>query len=348
MRSRLCWIGLLVVICSGVISGGVTATDHTSQYQIATDQPEPDNTVTRIALDPNGDAVWTIRFRTRLSTSSDVEAYETFQSSFRNNSSQYLSPFEQRMTAVVDGANDQHDREMRAVDFVATTSIQEVPQRWGVVSFQFRWEGFAAQNSDQLVVGDVFAGGLFISEGDVLEIAVPDGYVVTSAEPTPDEASGGIVQWNGREDFADGRPRILVAPDSPLPVGNALFVAAVGLVVAVSLGALAVRRKRSIGHSDQPVTAESTTGAQSTDEKPVDPDTDSTESSREYDLVTNESQVVDILEQHGGQMKQADIVEALEWSKSKTSRVLSEMADEGTVEKLRLGRENVIRLQTDQ
>src|SRR6056297_1669542 len=161
MRPRLVSICIFVIICGSVIAGGVAATDHTGPYQIATDQPEPDNTVTRIDLRPNGDAVWTIRFRTRLSTSAAIEEYETFQAAFNNDSSQYLGPFEERMTAVVDGANQQHDREMRAVDFRAETSIQEVPNRWGIVSFQFRWEGFAAQNGKQLIVGDVFTGGLF-------------------------------------------------------------------------------------------------------------------------------------------------------------------------------------------
>jgi len=355
MRARLGWLCLCVAICGSVIAGGVAATDHTGPYQIATDQPDPDNTVTRIDLRPNGDAVWTIRFRTRLSTATDVQEYETFQAAFTNDSSQYLSPFEDRMTAVIEGANRQYDREMRAADFRAETSIQEVPNRWGVVSFQFRWEGFAARNDGQVVVGDVFAGGLFISEGDVLEIAVPEGYTVNSAAPAPDETTDGVVQWNGREDFADGRPRVVAAPASTLPVDTTLISGVVGLVVAVAVGLLVVRRRRSTGEQspapDQPPTDGAAVGDDRSD--PATPsDAESSEGTtdaeaptgREYDLVTNESQVIDVLEQHDGQLKQADIVEALDWSKSKTSRVLSEMADDGAIEKIRLGRENVIRL----
>ena len=355
MRARLVWVCVCVAICGSVIAGGVAATDHTGPYQIATDQPDPDNTVTRIDLRPNGNAVWTIRFRTRLSTATDVEEYETFQSAFANDSSQYLSPFEDRMTAVVEGADRQYDREMRAVDFRAETSIQEVPNRWGIVSFQFRWEGFAARNGEQVVVGDVFAGGLFISEGDVLEINVPEGYTVSSAAPAPDETTDGVVQWSGREDFADGRPRVVAAPPSALPVDSMLVPAIVGLVVVVGAGLLAVRRRRSTSEqsaaSDQLPTDEAVVGddhadpATANDADPSDGTTDAEGSTgREYDLVTNESQVIDVLEQHDGQMKQADIVEALDWSKSKTSRVLSEMADDGAIEKIRLGRENVIRL----
>jgi len=355
MRARLGWLCLCAVVCASVIAGGVAATDHTGPYQIATDQPDPDNTVTRIDLRPNGDAVWTIRFRTRLSTATDTEEYETFQSSFRNDSTQYLSPFEDRMTAVVDGANQQYDREMRAVGFQAETSIQEVPNRWGIVSFRFRWEGFAARNGQQVVAGDVFAGGLFISEGDVLEIVVPEGYTVSSAAPAADETTDGVVQWSGREDFADSRPRVVAAPASALPVDSTLVPALVGLVVVVAVGLLAVRRRRSTGEQSTGLGQPSSGGAAVGDghadpatASGADPSEGATDAEgspgREYDLVTNESQVIDVLEQHDGQLKQADIVEALDWSKSKTSRVLSEMADDGAIQKIRLGRENVIRL----
>ena len=356
MRSRLVWIGLLVIICSGLIAAGAAATDPTGPYQLQADQPEPDNTVTRIVLQPDGDAVWTIRFRTRLSTADDVDEYESFQAAFADNSSRYLGPFAERMAAVVDGAADQYDREMRAVDFEASTSIQEVPRRWGVVSFQFRWVGFAAETDEELAVGDVFAGGFYIGEGDVLELAAPDGYRISAVDPTPDEAEGGVVQWNGREDFADSRPRVIATPDTgstsseggTLPGGTTGVAAGmIGLAVAVSLGVLAVRRTRSRNGADgsgrQSVDDATATG----DEAATQTDEDAASGPQDYDLVTNETQVVDLLDRHDGQLKQADIVEELDWSKSKTSRVLSEMADEGTVEKLRIGRENVIRLQTD-
>jgi uncharacterized membrane protein len=41
-------------------------------------------------------------------------------------------------------------------------------------------------------------------------------------------------------------------------------------------------------------------------------------------------------------MKQVDIVEETEWSKSKVSMLLSEMEEADQISKLRLGRENVI------
>ena len=61
-------------------------------------------------------------------------------------------------------------------------------------------------------------------------------------------------------------------------------------------------------------------------------------------ILSDEEQVVALLEAGGGRMKQATIVEETEWSKSKVSMLLSDMEEVGTIEKLRLGRENVISL----
>lgn len=62
-------------------------------------------------------------------------------------------------------------------------------------------------------------------------------------------------------------------------------------------------------------------------------------------VVTDRDRVRRLLTEHDGQLRQSEIVDGLDWSKSKTSRVLSDMAEDGVVEKLRIGRENVIRLE---
>ena len=60
--------------------------------------------------------------------------------------------------------------------------------------------------------------------------------------------------------------------------------------------------------------------------------------------LTDEDRVEALLGEHGGRMKQSRIVEETEWSKAKVSRLLSSMTDEGTVEKLSIGRENIVSL----
>lgn len=55
--------------------------------------------------------------------------------------------------------------------------------------------------------------------------------------------------------------------------------------------------------------------------------------------------VLGILDENDGRMKQARIVDATDWSKSKVSMVLSEMEEDGDITKLRVGRENIISLE---
>ncbi len=62
------------------------------------------------------------------------------------------------------------------------------------------------------------------------------------------------------------------------------------------------------------------------------------------DLLSDEERVERLLRQHGGRMKQAQIVEETRWSNAKVSQLLSAMAEEKRVEKLRIGRENLISL----
>ncbi len=59
-------------------------------------------------------------------------------------------------------------------------------------------------------------------------------------------------------------------------------------------------------------------------------------------MLTNEDRVLQLLRENGGWVYQGLIVEETRWSKSKVSRLLSQMADEGTIEKVSVGRQNVV------
>ncbi|RDZ51168.1 MarR family transcriptional regulator [Haloferax sp. Atlit-4N] len=60
------------------------------------------------------------------------------------------------------------------------------------------------------------------------------------------------------------------------------------------------------------------------------------------ELLDDETRILKLLDDNGGQLRQSKVVEGTGWSKSKVSRVLSRMADEGSVAKINLGRENLI------
>jgi len=58
--------------------------------------------------------------------------------------------------------------------------------------------------------------------------------------------------------------------------------------------------------------------------------------------VRDEKRVTQLLSTHDGRLKQSQIVEATGWSKSKVSRLLSSMEDDGEITRIRLGRENLV------
>jgi len=327
---------LLVLLAAALTGTGLAQTT-----------PETDHTVTRVDVHPNGSATWTVRIRTRLTTQDDVDNFEAFQERFRRNTSRYLDPFGSRIRGTVAEAANATGREMTATDFAASTSVQTLPRRWGVVTYRFRWTGFARAGEDRLVVGDVFQGGFFIAGNDSLVVSAPQGWAFESVSPVPAATENGTVRWQGRRDFPDNRPRVVLVPDSsgetdgiadsataatsvgssedggsggglPGVSGVVALAALVAVSVFVGLGAFVRRRARGRGESPN------STGT--------------------LEPMNEEQRVLELLERNDGQMRQADIVETVEWSKSKTSRVLSSMAEEGAVEKVRLGRENVIQL----
>ena len=59
-------------------------------------------------------------------------------------------------------------------------------------------------------------------------------------------------------------------------------------------------------------------------------------------LLSDEERIERLLERNGGRMRQADIVDETGWSNAKVSQLLSSMAEQDQVDKLRIGRENLI------
>jgi len=73
-----------------------------------------------------------------------------------------------------------------------------------------------------------------------------------------------------------------------------------------------------------------------------DPADDESDEAVDVGLLSDEERVERLLDQNGGRMKQASIVKETGWSNAKVSQLLSAMEDDGRVDKLRIGRENLI------
>ncbi|SDL93344.1 hypothetical protein SAMN04487949_0224 [Halogranum gelatinilyticum] len=398
--------GPAVALSSGTPTALSPAADSPA---LAQEQPIADTTVTRIELSENGTARWTVQIRTALDSQERVEEYRAFQSRFRANTSQYLDPFRTRITGTVRTAANETGREMRATDFAASTTIQEVPRRWGIVTYEFTWTNFAVADGEDVTIGDVFGSGFFLAAGDTLELRAPAGYEFTTVDPEADQREPGLVAWVGRTDFAVDHPQATAVAtdgaDSPAGGDNGsterpngltwLPAVAVGLLLlAVGVGGVVWYRRRASGVGPSAATpsassagtttpaasppsgdgrdssdADGTDGTDDADDVGDADDADDTDDVGDADdaadtddigdtgdesgtaagptgdeLLTDSDRVRRLLDGAGGRMKQADVADELDWSASKTSRVVADMADEGLVRKLRLGRENVLEL----
>lgn len=363
----------LAPVAAGADPSGGGSLDRTeTQEQVVPEMqtaPDTDATVTRISVGPDGTAEWQITIRMELASDADREEFAAFEREFEQNRSVYLRQFRDRMTAVVANAATETNREMNASAFEVDIGTQEVPRQWGYVTYRFEWTGFAPVSDGEISVGDVFRGGLFLEAEDILIVDAPADYEVTTTAPEPDTRSDGELQWNGPDSFDDERPQIrLVATDlggdatpesdgtqgPPANDTSRSFLLRVGVVGAVLVllvvGTVYTRLRTRTGRADTPSTAESrATGpdAQSTDRTPPDSKSGTTPGPEPEALATDEDRVKSLLRSEDGRVRQADIVDRFGWSASKTSRVLSAMADSGEINKLRIGRENVIELAAD-
>ncbi|MFC6955386.1 helix-turn-helix transcriptional regulator [Halorubellus litoreus] len=65
-------------------------------------------------------------------------------------------------------------------------------------------------------------------------------------------------------------------------------------------------------------------------------------------VMTDQERVKQLLHEHGGRLQQTTVIEETDWSKSKVSRLLSKMEDDGQLRKISVGRENLIAYPEDE
>ncbi|WP_254768495.1 DUF7343 domain-containing protein [Salinilacihabitans rarus] len=330
----------------------VTSTDRTA----AVSSPEFDSTTFEITVHGNGTAEWTFRHERLLTNETERENFETFADRFEEEETDFYVSFTEQAAALTDAGAQETGREMEATDFERSAGVERRLNTQGVVEMSFTWTGFAEVEDDgRVVVGDVFDGGLYIGADQKLVIVPGDDLVVTSALPEPEYNTASIedatsITWEGEREFLDGQPRIVLEEPTASPGGDGtgpdgesrswLLVGGLLAVVAGLGGAFVWFRSRERGDDGSPPEAPAG-GAEAADDRAAsDPDPIS-----EEELLTDEDRVVELIRENGGRMKQVNIVEETGWSKSKVSMLLSDMEDEGTISKLRVGRENIISLE---
>jgi uncharacterized membrane protein len=93
----------------------------------------------------------------------------------------------------------------------------------GIIRYTFLWKNFSINNSDNIIAGDAFPGGIFLlSSGNQLRISKPEGYTIINATPEFDKQNGNILIWDGTlsNNFSAGQPFIVLAPANLSNISN--------------------------------------------------------------------------------------------------------------------------------
>lgn len=370
MKRRLVAVSVVFVVVFSAASLG------SSMFQ--TGEVDADETVTRVHVDADGDAVFTLEVRTRLEDETELEGFERYQNDVENDTEEALSSFRDSITTLVDDASNRTGRSMSATNFSVSTTIEPVPVRRGIVRYSFDWNGFADATDEGVRAGDVLSGYI-LRDSDALVLRPPDGYTVDSVDPSPDLTEDGV-RWNGPRDFDPDQPRVVFVPetdsgentadgnetgtngttdgttdgvdDGTGDGGTSTLVYAVAVLAVIALGgaAYAIFSRRDAASDATDVTNEDGMGAHSSDplpghEEPADPPEPSEPT---FGDLPDDERVLRIVESEDGRMKQKHLVERTGWSEAKVSQVTSRLEDDGEITKLRMGRENIIELAKDE
>jgi hypothetical protein len=298
---------------------------------------DPDSVRMTVALQPDGDARWTVTYRVLLADDNETAAFESLRDDVRADPGNYTGRFGDRMRSTARAAENATGREMAVRNVSVSAETQELGRSYGILEYTFEWTSFAAVDDDTLRAGDAVAG-LFLDDQTTLVVSWPEGYGLVEARPDPSSSVGDdrSVGWTGPRDFQGSEPTVVVRADAGDGGGASGLPTALlgGAVVVVLLAVVLWHRRRGTdaGGDDQPA-AGSDAGA-----------TDSDDDGPPEELLSNEEKVLKLVEERGGRVKQQEVVQELDWTEAKTSQVVGDLRDAGDLEGFRLGRENVLRL----
>ncbi|MGZ0745814.1 helix-turn-helix transcriptional regulator [Haloparvum sp. AD34] len=343
---------------------------------------EPKQIVMSFHVGANGTASASVAYWIPLDDQASVAGFERFQEKVRTNRSRYTRRFERRIRATVANAERTTGRRM-STENVTVRAYRE-PQKYGIVEYSYRWNGFGAAQNDELIVGPAL-GGLHLSEETRLFISWPADYRVKTVANTVSERRDQSAVWEGPMTFDRGGPRIVLERDRGLRmdlfsgsagpfsiVGRRLVPIAAMATLLIVIGGVALRKRRPwvgstlwpgllaavpIGSGEDGDVDEPETDRDGPDDLTGDAEEPVAEAGGESatrerteppELMSDREALLWELEKRGGREKQKTLVETLGWSDAKGSRLISKLRENDEVETFRLGNENVLTLPGEQ
>ncbi len=273
-----------------------------------------------INVNEGGNAVWYVEYRTLLVSKEDFDSFDNYTKQLN---SVYLNEFKELMQRSVSEAANATSRKMAAGGFTGDAKVESAPTgTFGVVRYSFTWVNFAKLDPDKnLNIGDVFIGGLYLSKDNTLIIRYPSGYTIEQVEPQPDQVRDGMV-WYGLRSFKAGEPAVILSRSSSSWVLPVIAVSAVFIIAALVYMRKA-RGKNAVIDAAAGPAAEALT---------------------EEAMMDVRDRIVKLLNESGGSLYQSEIGKKLDIPRSTVSAALNQLHDKKIIQKIKKGRENLIRL----
>jgi hypothetical protein len=338
-------------------------------------------TVMQVFLQDDGDARWHVEVHYRLDEANETTAFERIGQEYETGESD-VGVSADLFRRIADRVSESTGREMRIQNATYDYSVDRSAER-GTLTLEFGWTNFLRETeSGGLSLGDVFVlpsaeseepqTWLSLMSADQrLVIETPPGYATDTTSIRVKQQNNAIIV-DGPSKF-EGEDTLVVtyrptedAQEIPwnLVVGGGVVAALLFVVGAVIFRWQADTEDGTDGGppgapSPTPDAGGGGAANRGVGEEPPskagDPEVESPEAEAaaeeseaeeavDLSLLSDEERVEHLLDRNGGRMKQANIVKETGWSDAKVSQLLSAMADEGRVNKLRLGRENLISL----
>jgi hypothetical protein len=384
MRTPALWLALLLVVAAVAPASALAAAPAAPsqspgpdaaaldggglRFQTDDGDAAPDTTV-RISLRSDRSAFWRIEARYDLDTGNETRAFRAVADRYEAGEAD-AGPDVVLFETLRRRASEATERNMAIGNVTYHASVDDDAGR-GTLALTFRWTNFLrGGDNGTLVLDDAFR--LPTAEEDRqrtwlslfddtqrIRIRPPEGYAVTSTSIPVQQRESAVVLAEPSDFEGDSALRITytsVGRTDRFPVE---LVAGAGIVavVAVAAGVWTLRRRpgrdapgdapRPPDDTPAPVGSADPTEPDAADADDGTPGDGDDESAVDLSLLSDEERVERLLERNDGRMKQATIVDEMGWSDAKVSQLLSAMADEGRIDKLRLGRENLISLPDD-
>ena len=336
--------------------------------QVADSDIDPDSVLMAVALESDGSARWRVEYRIRLDNDNVSRAFSSLREDIDSDPEAYTGPFASRMAATAATAENTTGREMEIRNVTVSAQRTQLPQEYGVVTYNFEWAGFAKVDGDRLTAGDAITS-LFLDRETTLLVSWPSNYHLLKVSPAPDDRRDQAVSWTGRLDFTIGEPLIVVSASQPTesagsvnaeptpqtqspesqadagttgpgPTDSGIQRTINPLIITVGILALL-----GIGSAGFWLRKRPSNEVQSNGDSSTEPSEAVTELPEE--LLSNEERVISLIRDRGGRIKQKEVTEELDWTDAKTSTVISDLRETGRIDSFRLGRENVLSLPDD-